>query len=291
MNVVLRLLSALAVAAFVPQSIDVPTSVLGYETQDGIEIVGRYYILGKPSHAAGQHRVWINYFATLSGPREKPLVSEMLQADTTYSVTATAAIDATHVAVAGQSSTTSSTTTVVELWTLRQPTVQVTTDPVTHERTHQMDVGAVTNRQQVLSLADVAGKNGVRRLVKVRGKPASLFVQFHDSGDLYELDCTTSPPTLTKRLSPNANAGVPQVAELNESRFKWLSGRKHKQEGCMYVLEPELEPGNAQIAPFCYGLFDANCDGTIDSWKALTTDDIADLYGAGYDEIELATRW
>ncbi len=291
MNSCKQLLAPALTAALFAQFGGVPSDLLGYKTQDSIEILGRYYILGATDHAMGSSSLWINYIATLNGPREQPLASEMLKVDAGFAVTASAPLDADHIVVGGQETTASGTFNIVEIWTLRRPTVNTVSDPVTFERKHVLDVGAVTRRDRVLAGAATPGRTGVRRLIRVRGKAASVFCQFHDSGDLYELDYSIAPPTLTRRLSPAAGAGVLQAPDLNEARFKWLSGRRHSIEGCMYVFHEPTAPGNGARSPFCLALFDNDCDGGIDSWRHLTLDELSELYESGYSEIELATRW
>lgn len=291
MNTWKQLLAPSLTAALVAQFGGVPSDLLGYKTQDSLEVVGRYYIHGATDQASGAPTLWINYIATLSGPREQPLASEMLEVDAGFAVTASAPLDVDHIAVGGQQTSASGTLNIVEIWTLRRPSVDVVVDPVTFERKHALDVGAVTSRVRVLEQAATPGRTGVRRLVRVRGKPAAVFCQFHDSGDLYEIDYSIASPTLTRRFSPAANTGVPQVPDLNAARFKWLDGRRHATEGCMYVFYEPVAPGNGSRSPFCLTLIDSDCDGNIDTWRHMELAELSELYDSGYKEIGLATRW
>jgi hypothetical protein len=287
-----NLLAATLIFTFsAPQSIPVPNSLLGYKTVDAIEIVGRYYIHGTTDQAAGSQTVYIDYIATLSGPREQPLVAELLSVKAEFAVTATAVIDPDHIAVGGQESTAQGTRTIVEIWALQRPSVQVVTNPATGTREHTMSVGQVTQRQRVFEALAAPGREGIRRLVKVRGVPTALFVQFHDSGDLCSLDWSAIPATVTRVLSPVANSGVPHVPGLNETRFQLLDGRTHSEAGCMYVLGPPSTPGNADVAPFSLVLFDNDCNGTIDSWSYKSPSELSGFYDSGYREIGLATRY
>jgi hypothetical protein len=283
-------LSLLALAQGMAPSDVPPSSAFGYKTKDAIEIEDRYYILGHPDQAAGAKTVYIDYLATLSGPREEPVTTAMLKVPTDYWVTATAVIDDDHIAVAGQVGQGGTVMTVVEVWTLRRPTVDLVTDPVTQERRHVMDVGGVADRQRILSV-DADGRRGVRRLVKLRGKPSSLLIQFHDSGDLYELNSAAVPATLTKLFSPADGGGVPVVAALAETRLKWIDGRTHSTQGYIYVFYPAATPDDRGDDPLTFAMFDRNRDGSIETWEWLDFEELAQFYADGYEEIRLATQW
>jgi len=99
---------------------------------------------------------------------------------------------------------------------------------------------------------DVPGHRLVRALFANHGAPDKLFVQFHDSRDLYELDTATH--ALSLKVS---SASDPRLARSFDGSYTW----NHLQRGYLYCMGMEV---NENGAPESLIFVDANRDGTLD---------------------------
>mgnify|MGYP001238727032 CR=1 FL=1 len=258
------------------------------QTFDLMEHIGRYYVVGRVDASARLGTVHLAYSANRTGPREHPLATASLRVEADgFTPTVAAVVDPTHVAVAGHRS---DGVTVVELWSVTEPTVSSSVD-ASGSRTYSLSTPTVSAKQPLLTV-NTAGRRGVRRLVKVRGKPASLLVQFHDSRDLYELDYSVSPSALTLLYAARPGASAQVLADLLHDDLRSTFAARHSQLGCLYIFAPTLATTdeNAHASPEV-ALVDEDCDGDIDSILHPTREERVAWADAGYVEWGLATRW
>lgn len=145
--------------------------------------------------------------------------------------------------------------TRIEVWTVPKPLMSFPAAggaPVLHPQ-------SVSNIDVVYEAA-VAGRDMVKAMLRVRGKPSSVFVQFYDSRDLYEMDWGTSPYPMVLILSA---ASEPALAIDDYDTY--LAG-DHKVKGYVYVFGAEGTLGLTSPLVF----FDSNRDGVIDSHGPMT---------------------
>jgi hypothetical protein len=178
-----------------------------------------------------------------------------------YWATATTVLDDQTVAVAGKRQK----KTVLEVWGVALPPVIT---PVGGGTASFAASVAVTSRTVLLSLEE-PGKDIVKWMVKNRGKPHAMFLQFSDSGDVYELDYSDlTNPVLTQILSGGAGGSLPHTPELNSLELNCVVGSDHTQEGYTYVVfqdfEDQWQDDPNPIGAFT--LFDHDRDGVIDDW-------------------------
>ena len=107
---------------------------------------------------------------------------------------------------------------------------------------------------------DEAGKRGVRTLFANRGDACtSLFVQFHDSGDVYRLRADGSGK-MERVASPSPDRGVPALAELRElPRDRWTA--HHPSAGFVYACDVGTDEHSV---PLFVVLQDRDRDGAIE---------------------------
>ncbi len=169
--------------------------------------------------------------------------------------------------------------TVIELWQVPMPFPDAF--PVGGTPTGFAGGGEVLYKATIYNTA-IVGQDMVRLLAPNRGKPNSLFVQFYDSRDLYELNYTDGLPPgidapaypLTKVLSATAGAGVPHVPALADSRLQFNSSNHHVIEGYVYMIFPSfdasVEAGLEGVTLEPLFLFDHDLDGTLDEYVTLS---------------------
>ena len=112
---------------------------------------------------------------------------------------------------------------------------------------------------EVLYDASVAGKDMIKVMHRVRGKPSSALVQFADSNVLYELNWNAAPFALTQVLTP-----ATEPALSNE--YDYFFAGDHITNGFVYVFADF----DAHFASPALVLIDANRDGTIDARQTYT---------------------
>ncbi len=154
--------------------------------------------------------------------------------------------------------------TRIEVWTLALPTVG------TAGGAYVLSPNPVADVTSVYQDA-VEGKDMVRFMLKLRGKPASALVQYHDSKDVYELSWGSSPYDQTLVL---AKATVPAL----DGKHNRFHAGEHQTHGYVYVLSDLDNYG--QEPPLV--LFDSNKDGALDanvvmSWDTYTSQGLNDL--------------
>lgn len=138
-------------------------------------------------------------------------------------------------------------TTRIQIWTLAADadlgTPYVDNNGVVQYPRNSISIQA----KSTIYEGDQAGKRLVRALLRNHGSPVDLFVQFHDSSDLYRLNSSTGQLTLVLAATQEP---------LLQSGFidRWSA---HHSLGYMYNL----------IAPGALGtlvLFDVDLDGVLD---------------------------
>ncbi len=279
-----------------------------YRTVDRAEIVGPYYISYFPTLNLPEKTVTFLSQAQPVPPGEGGYVgTEKHYESVGFWPTTAAILDNETVAVAGKGGDIDQVMTTIEVWKMTTPFVTFRIDPLTGLQEPTIANLQVRSRTVVYNDA-VVGRDIVRALIRVRGKPSSMFVQFHDSNDLYELDYTqavapTSPPPvprfpLTKLFRGTPGTDVPFVPELADRSRNWVSGATHNTQGVRYCWWVSLDD---QITNSNYvktlEASDWDKNGTIDAWSVPTAEQnqaagLLDI--SQHTEVRLATiypRW
>ncbi len=258
-----------------------PVETYGYATFDRIEIVAPYYISGIPTVFPKSKEVSFSYIAYNSPPVEGQFVAFGIHTEAvSFWPTTAAVLDNETVAVAGKGGDVDQIMTTIEIWKLTTPKVVFEVDPTTGQA-HSSVTGVRVRSRTVVYNEAALGRDMVRALLRIRGKPHSIFVQFHDSNDLYELDYTqavlpTSPPPvprfpLTKLFGGTPGTDVPYVPELADRSRKCVSGSTHITQGVLYSWWVGLEDqmtNSGYAKPLIAGDWDNN--GVIDGWSIPT---------------------
>jgi hypothetical protein len=249
---------------------------------DRVELIGNYYITGRAEVNLTLKTVDFPYYAKAMPPTSGDEIAvSRTSSSVPYWPTNAATLDNTTVIVAGKGADLNQQNTIIELWRVTTPAVVFEHNPSTGVNEPRLTGVRVLSRTVVYEAA-VVGRDIVRNVVKLRGKPYSVLVQFHDSGDLYELDCTQAvaptepPPTprfpLTKILRATPGTDVPFVVELADPARNWTNGATHVTHGYVYGFWVDLETQLRASGPTgpSLTLFDSDRDGTIDWWGVLS---------------------
>lgn len=175
---------------------------------------------------------------------------------TSYWPTSAEVIAPNKIAVAGKERGTGYTR--IEVWTLTAPSFEVPrTGPGLQPQPDLVADVVLVHR------AAITGRDTVSAMVHVRGKPSSLFVQFYDSRDLYELDWSAPTRPLSLVLERASEPG------LAVDGYNYLMAGDHKTQGFVYIFM-ELDCVST-IPPLV--LCDSDRDGDIDTHgvRALTS--------------------
>lgn len=273
---------------------------------DRMEVESNGYLTATARHRIHDKSVHIDYYATGSGPRDLPiLANKSLTVATSYHPTAVAFLEDGWLAVAGKWAGTAGNSTVIEIWGLAVPQIVQSIPPSGGEANTVIRGARVLNRTVVLNIEE-PGKAMVCAMLRVRGKPASMFVQFWDSRDLYELDfsevldpSTPPPPVpfpISKVLSATPGGSAPFAPDLADKRRVWVRGATHSTAGYVYTW---IAPAHEQIAAGSGGvpaltLFDTDRDGDIDTWGLQTQQQnlaLGLLDPTQYEEMGLCQKW
>jgi hypothetical protein len=266
--------TALLLAAAATFSGGRPPLDLGYgRNLDRIEVEApKHLIQGTPGYDLEQRRVWVTYAATTLGSRPRGVASRTLEERTAFWPTAVAAIDDEHIAVGGRYSEGGSTLTVVEVWRLRKPSIEIDA----RGDATLTDIGLV-ERSRIFESSQ-PGRDMVRSLVRLRGRSRTLLAQFHDSGDVVELGYgpvreagpwKDDPARLVMASEPKP--GALYVPALANRTLVEVSVAENATDGIVYTLKPSpsLRMARAGSEPDQRPLLliDANRDGAIDAWR------------------------
>ena len=267
-------LTALLVAAAATFSGGRPPLDLGYgRNLDRIEVEApKHLIQGTPGYDLEQRRVWVTYAATTLGSRPRGVASRTLEERTAFWPTAVAAIDDEHIAVGGRYSEGGSTLTVIEVWSLRKPSIEIDA----RGEAALTDIGLV-ERSRIFESSQ-PGRDMVRALVRLRGRSRTLLAQFHDSGDVVELGYgpvreagpwKDDPTRLVMASEPKP--GALYVPALANRTLVEVSVAESAADGIVYTLKPSpsLRMARAGSEPDQRPLLliDADRDGAIDAWR------------------------
>jgi len=267
-------LTALLLAAAATVSGGRPPLDLGYgRNLDRIEVQApKHLIQGTPGYDLEQRRVWVTYAATTLGSRPRGVASRTLEERTAFWPTAVAALDDEHIAVGGRYSEGGSTLTVVEVWQLSKPSIDL--DP--RGEAEVADIRLV-ERSRIFE-SNQPGRDMVRALVRLRGRSRTLLAQFHDSGDVVELEYgpvreagpwKADPARLVMAAEPKP--GALYVPALANRALVEVSVQESSAEGIVYTLKPSpaLRMARADTGPDQRPLLliDADRDGAIDAWR------------------------
>jgi hypothetical protein len=160
-------------------------------------------------------------------------------------------VDSTTVLVAGKDR---SGDTRIERWTVTLPIVT----QLVGGGGYSVEVQPLADIE-VLYDAAVVGKDMIRTMFRVRGKPSSALVQFYDSGDLYEINWGVAPYSLTTVLAASAEPALTQV-------YNAFDAGDHSSLGYVYIL---ADNANFFSVPALI-LVDSNRDGTMDGHYTMT---------------------
>jgi hypothetical protein len=267
-------LTALFLAAAATLSGGRPSLDLGHgRNLDRIEVeTPKHLIQGTPGYDLEQRRVWVTYAATTLGSRPRGVASRTLEERTAFWPTSVAAIDDEHIAVGGRYSERGSTLTVVEVWRLRKPSIGIDA----RGEAALTDIGLV-ERARIFE-SNQPGRDMVRALVRLRGRSRTLLAQFHDSGDVVELEYgpvreagpwKADPARLVMASEPKP--GALYVPALANRALVEVSVQESAAEGIVYTLKasPSLRMAHAGSEPDQRQLLliDADRDGAIDAWR------------------------
>jgi hypothetical protein len=173
---------------------------------------------------------------------------ETQRRSTNYWPTSAEVIVANKIAVAGKERGTGYTR--IEVWTLTAPSFEVPSAGPGLQP--QPDLVADV---QLVYRAAIPGRDTVSAMVHVRGKPSSLFVQFYDSRDLYELDWSTPARPISLVLERSSEPG------LGVDGYNYIMAGDHKTQGFVYVfMEVDCVPTIEGLV-----LCDSDRDGDIDT--------------------------
>ena len=160
-----------------------PSELAHGRTLDRIELVeGGFLVQGTAGYDLDARRVWVTYAATRTGVRPQGAGAQTVEERTAFWPTAVAVLDDQSLAVGGRFAGAGEPLTVVEVWRLRRPRIE--TDARGQGRLEGL---GVLERTRIYESAR-AGRDMVRALVRLRGRPGTLLAQFHDSGDVVELE-------------------------------------------------------------------------------------------------------
>jgi len=250
-----------------------PSELAHGRTLDRIEITdaGRL-IQGIPGYDLAERRVWVTYAATSTGVHPRAEDACTLEGQTAYWPTAVAVLDDQHLAVGGRFSEGGGHLTVVEVWHLCRPHMEVDA----RGNARLAGAGWVERTRVYESAAE--GRDMVRALVRLRGRPGTLLVQFHDSGDVAELEYgpvssagpyPSDPARLVLAAQPRP--GALYVPALANRALVEISVQEGGTGGFTYTLRPSaaLRIARASTAPDDRPLLliDGDGDGVIDAWR------------------------
>ena len=267
-------LSTLLLATLAAVSGGQPPLDLGHgRNLDRIEVVAPDHLIqGAPGYDLAQRRVWVTYAASTLGSRPRAVATRTLEERTAYWPTAVAAIDDQHLAVGGRFSEHGKTLTVVEVWRLRAPEVEIDA----RGEASVTGVGVV-ERTRIFE-SDREGRDMVRTLVRLRGRSRTLLAQFHDSGDVVELEYgpvrqagpwKADPARLVLAAEPRA--GALYVPALANRALVEVSVAESSAQGIVYTLRasPSLRMARTGSEPDqrTLLLIDGDRDGAIDAWR------------------------
>lgn len=282
-----------------------PGTLAGVESWDGMEnLAGAYSVRGNISHQLHQKEIQLAYRAKLDSTGQ-----EVCEADIDESIafwpTYATFLAPDLVAVAGKGQDPAQLNTVIEIWQLRVPQVRVSIHPTTGQSQLDLFPLGVRSKTTVYDAA-VEGRDMVRALLRVRGQPNGLLVQFCDSGDLYALDYgdAVDPPAnpaerdypMVKLFRATPGTDVPYVPGLGDHRRLWMHGADHQTLGQMYVLWPsfEVRTSEGSAAPLPIVFFDGDRDGDLDARQQSTAAQNQSngiLDESSYTEKFLRTQW
>lgn len=240
---------------------------------DRIELESSDHLIqGTPGYDLAQRRVWVTYAASTLGARPRTMASRTLEERTALWPTAVAAIDDEHIAVGGRLIEGGQTLTVVEVWRLRQPRLEVDA----RGQASLTGIGLV-ERSRIFE-SDQRGRDMVRTLVRLRGRSRTLLAQFHDSGDVVELEYgpvrqagpwKSDPARLVLAAEPRS--GALYVPALANRALVEVSVAESASQGIVYTLRPSpsLRMARTGTGPDQRALLliDADRDGAIDAWR------------------------
>jgi hypothetical protein len=249
-----------------------PAELAHGRTLDRIELAeAGHLVQGTAGYDLAARRVWITYAATRTGVRPHGVDARTLEERTAFWPTAVAVLDDEHLAVGGRFAEPGEPLTVVEVWRLRRPRVE--TDARGEARLAGL---GVLERTRIYESAR-AGRDMVRALVRLRGRPGTLLAQFHDSGDVVELEYgpiraagpwREDPGRLV--LAPRPEAGALYVPALLNRALVEVSVQETRS-GVTYTLRPSpaLRIASRGEGPEQRALLliDGDGDGSIDAWR------------------------
>jgi hypothetical protein len=267
-------LIALVLSAAAALSGGQPPLDLGHgRNLDRIEVEAqRHLIQGTPGYDLEQRRVWVTYAATTLGARPRAVASRRLEERTAFWPTAVATIDDEHLAVGGRFSERGKTLTVIEVWRLRAPGIEL------DARGEATLTGIGLVERSRIYESDQPGRDMVRTLVRLRGRSRTLLAQFHDSGDVVELEYgpvreagpwKADPARLV--LASEPRAGALYVPALANRALVEVSVQESAANGIVYTFRPSpslrmarsgSEPDQRPLL-----LIDNDRDGAIDAWR------------------------
>jgi hypothetical protein len=254
-----------------------PADLAHGRTLDRIELVadGRL-VQGTPGYDLAKRRVWVTYAATSTGVHPRAQDARTVEEATGFWPTAVAVLDEEHLAVGGRFAEPSEPATVVEVWRLRRPRVEVDLRGVAR----LVGLGVVERTR--IYTSTTPGRDMVRTLVRLRGRPGTLLAQFHDSGDVVELEYGPVRAAGPWRaddgrvvLTARPQAGALYVPALVNRALVEVSVQETRG-GFTYTLRP---PPSLRLAGRRPGpeertlrLIDSNGDGAIDAWRTPGTE-------------------
>jgi hypothetical protein len=262
------LLTALAILGSFALDSGKPPPTQATELKTGTELVYSDQLHGSVRVKCREQEVEIDwrYSPTASFLPENVRSAQTQFRATRYWPTSAEVIGTNKIAVAGKEPGTDDT--LIEVWTVTAPSFEVPkTGPGWRP---QPDLVA---SMELVYRAAIVGQDTVSVMVHVRGKPSSLFVQFYDSRDLYELDWSAPSRPIKLVLARAAEPG------LAVDGYNYLMAGDHKTQGFVYVFM-ELDCVST-IEPLV--LCDSDRDGDIDThgvrWLTSTGDEWRELDG------------
>jgi hypothetical protein len=249
-----------------------PAELAHGRTLDRIEVTDAGSVVqGTPGYDLARRRVWVTYAATAGGHPPRAEAAATLEEGTRFWPTAVAVLDPEHIAVGGRYGESGERATVVEVWRLGRPRV------VREGGTARIEGLAVLERTVVYESA-VPGRDMVRALVRLRGRPGLLLAQFHDSGDVVELEVGATRSAVYHAgpggrviLSSTPRPGVTCVPELANPVRVDVAVQESAGRGVVYALrasnELRFSRGGPSPAVEPLELVDDDRDGVIDGWR------------------------
>lgn len=161
--------------------------------------------------------------------------------------------------------------TAIERWEFEwpDPLPWPSYDVTTGEWSYDIALPTLTSKTEIYGEGTL-GRVFVRHLLPVRGLSggdASVYVQFHDSGDIYSLNVTNEALVLI--TGPSKPGLLPAIPELtNNYKLSWAAN--HSSQGYVYVLgyTDRVEPTD----PPTLVLRDTDRDGDIDNHVLVPAD-------------------